>query len=321
MGERVLVTGAGLVGLQVAALEIEAGRQPVLFDVNPRPDLVESTIDPSRCAVVRGDVAETCDLLRAIKDHDVTRIVHTAAFPGFTGGSQANPVSSVRVNVLGTVQILELARSFGVRRVVVCSSSAMYASVDGGEDRGAPNREEAWPRPTTVYATTKQAAENLVVNYASAFGLDAVAVRFATIFGPPGGSGIGTLMMEDAVAAAVRGQPIVVQPGRAEWIYVKDAARGAHRACWAERPTDRIFNIGGGRNYDGSEMFAAFQEVFPEVEMTTPRQVLSMGVDGEPMDLARATEQLEYEVSYPLPAAIRDYRDWMVAHRPFGRCP
>src|SRR5581483_1440437 len=131
---------------------------------------------------------------------------------------------SIQVNILGTANVLETARLLELERVVVCSSSAMYV-MTGGEDNGVVNKEEAWPRPGSIYAATKQAAENLALNYTSSFGLRTTCLRFATVFGPwaAGGGGIGTTAMEDIARAARRGETLEVDPTPREWLYSKDA--------------------------------------------------------------------------------------------------
>ena len=82
----VLVTGAGLVGSQLARLEQEAGRTPVLFDIAPNRRALADFIDLEDCVVVRGDVLNPLDLVAAVRQYGVTRIAHTAAYPNLMAG-------------------------------------------------------------------------------------------------------------------------------------------------------------------------------------------------------------------------------------------
>ncbi len=261
----VLITGAGLVGAQVARLEQEAGRTPVLFDVAPNTRALSDFVDLDKCVIVRGDLLSPLDLVGAIKRHGVTRIAHTAAFPNLTAGALIAPLATVQVNILGTAHVLEAARLLELERVVVCSSSAMYVTT-GGEDKGVINREEAWPRPGSIYAATKQAAENLALNYTTSFGLPTLCLRFATVFGPwaSGGGGLGTTAMEDIARAARRGETVELDPIAREWLYSKDAGLAVHLATWNEIDGASVFNIGGGATVPQEEFAKAISDVFPQ---------------------------------------------------------
>lgn len=138
-----LITGVGLVGAQIARFEQEAGGTPVLFDVAPNRRALADFVDLDNCIVVRGDLLNPLDLVGAVKEHGVTRIAHTAAYPNLTAGALVAPLAAIQVNILGTAHVLEVARVLGLERVVVCSSSAVYLMA-GGQDDGAAGFEEAW---------------------------------------------------------------------------------------------------------------------------------------------------------------------------------
>lgn len=310
----VLITGAGLVGAQIASLEQQAGRTPVLFDFAPRTDALADFVDLDRCHLVRGDILNPLAIVEAINRHKVTRIIHTAAFGGLTAGARIFPLPTVQVNIVGTANILEAARVLGLERVVLCSSSAIY-TYKGGQDGGAPGREEAYPRPSTIYATTKQAMEDLGLNYAAEFGLDVLAVRFASVFGPwrAGGGGILSVAAETWLRAALAGEPISIPPTRLEWVYSKDAAQGAFLACHVEKPKDRVFNIGMGVASGGPEIAAAIEGAAPGAKVTVednpPKGAVI--VDMKAMDPARAREQLGYRAAFQMPEAMADYCAWL----------
>lgn len=308
-----LITGAGLVGGQVARLEQEAGRTPVLVDVAPNRRALADFVDLDDCVVIRGDLLNPLDLVAAVKEHGVTRIAHTAAYPNLTAGAQQAPLAAVQVNILGTAHVLEVARILGLERVVVCSSSALYLTT-GGEDEGAPDREEAWPRPAILYGTTKQAAENLALNYSSSYGFQALCLRFATVFGPwaTGGGGAGTTMMEDLVRAAARNEPVEVEPTPREWLYSKDAARAVHLAAWTEMEASGVFNIGGGAAWSGEDLASALSKIAPDagIEVGAPSGGLT-SVTLPVMSADRARDVLGFTPAYDVEAAFNDYYEWL----------
>lgn len=310
----VLITGAGLIGSQIARLEQEAGRTPVIFDVAPRTDALADFVDIGNCVVVRGDVTSPLDIVAAVTANGVRRIIHTAAFGGLTLGSNAAPLTSTLVNTMGSAYVLEAARVLKLDRVVLCSSSTLYMSMEGGQDNGAYGMEEAYPRVNNVYAANKQAAEDLGRAYQKTFGLDVVAVRFAAVFGPwgPGGGGAATTAMERWIRGSMAGEPAEVTISGADWVYSKDAAKGAHLACWADSYTDRLFNLGMGRPYPAQEIADAINAVTGTGSAKPSPAAISPGRPA--MRIERASQQLGYQVEYPMDVAVRDYRDWLAAH-------
>ncbi|MDP2718414.1 MAG: NAD(P)-dependent oxidoreductase [Dehalococcoidia bacterium] len=182
----VLITGAGLVGSQIARLEVERGERPVLMDIAFNNEALSSIVAVGAVRLFPGDVLNSLALARVIKEENITRIIHTAANPMLTAGAQQDPYGAVRLNIMGTANVLEAARIFKLERVVFCSSNVLQSYVDRGGDKGAGGEE--FPRPTSIYASTKLTCENLGLNY-TAFGVDFVAVRFAAVFGPLAGAG------------------------------------------------------------------------------------------------------------------------------------
>ena len=310
----VLITGAGLIGSQIARLEQEAGRTPVIFDVAPRLDALADFVDLDQCVVVRGDVTSPLDIVAAITANGVRRVIHTAAFGGLSLGSNVAPLTSTLVNTMGSAYVLEAARVLKLDRVVLCSSSTLYMSMVGGDDNGAYGLEEAYPRVNNVYAANKQAAEDLGRAYQKTFGLDVVAVRFAAVFGPwgPGGGGAATTAMERWIRGSMSGEPAEVTISGADWVYSKDAAQGAHRACWADGYTDRLFNLGMGRPYPAQEIADDINAVTGTGSAKPSPTAISPGRPA--MSIERAKRQLGYQVEFPMEAAVRDYRDWLAAH-------
>ena len=310
----VLITGGGLVGSQIARLEQQAGRTPVIFDMAPRTDALADFVDLDGCVVVRGDVTNPLDLVAAVQANGVTRIIHTAAYGNLTAGSNLAPLTSTLVNTMGTAYVLEIARTFGLERVVLASSSTLYMSLAGGEDKGEYGYEEAYPRPNNVYAANKQAAEDLGRAYQNTFGLDVVAVRYAAVFGPwrPGGGGIATTAMERWIRSALSGEPSEITISGADWVYSKDAATGTHLACWADGLESRLFNLGMGRSYNAQEIADAVNSATSD-GLAKPSANAIMAARPA-MNTDRAHKQLGWTVEYPMEAAVSDYRDWLAAH-------
>ena len=311
----ILIIGSGLVGSQIARILVEEGERPVILDVAPQPEALSDIVDLGRLTLRRGDVLNPFDLVRTIREAGIRRIIHTAANPMLTLGAQQDPYSAIQVNVMGTINVLEAARLHGIERVVVTSSNVLSFYLTGGEDKGDTSREEAFPRPSTFYAATKQAVENLGLNYARWCNLDVVAVRFGAVAGPWRGRGGGgpSNIFRDLVERSLRGEEAQIPPRNMDWVYSKDAGAGAVLALKVRGLTSRVFNITMGRVYSAEQMIDAVKRVIPGARIrveTPPGTEISVTEMEHPTDLSRSRAELGYAPKYDMEAAVRDYVEW-----------
>ena len=311
----VLVTGAGLIGAQIVRILVEEGERPVVLDLAPQLDAVADIVAVEPLTVVRGDILSPLELARVIREHWITRIIHTAANPLLTVGAQRNPYAAIQVNIVGTVNILEIARTFGLGRVVLTSSAVLSHYLAGGEDGGNAAKEEAFPRPSTFYAATKQAVESLGLNYARWCGVDVVIVRFAAAVGPWRGRGGGgpSNMFRELIERSLRGEETALPRRAMEWVYSKDAAAGTVLALKAGELQSRVFSISMGRVYRAEEVAETVRRVIPAARIQL-QEVTEAGSAfpevHDPLDLTRSRVQLGYEPRYTLEGAVRDYVEW-----------
>jgi nucleoside-diphosphate-sugar epimerase len=312
MTDTTLVIGAGLVGSQIGRVLQERDERVVFMDPAPQPDSVAQILDISRAPIVPGSVLRPLELTRVIREHGITRIVHTAANPMLTLGAQRDPYAAIELNVMGTVNVLEAARIHGIARVVVASSNVLNHYIAGGRDApGALIGEEDYPRPTTFYASTKQAVENLGLNYASWCGVEFAAVRYGAVCGPWSGAGGGgpSNVFRTAVRAALAGHEAMVPPAAMEWVYSKDAGRGTVLALEARDLCSRVFNITMGRLVTPQDMCDALVAAIPgaKVRLENPAgTAVSLQQMMRRSDPTLARDVLGYEPEFDIFGAVAD---------------
>src|SRR2546428_5016799 len=265
----VLVIGAGLVGSQIARILVEQGGHPVLMDRAPQPRALGQIVDLTKVTLVEGDVLHPLSLAGILREHAITQVVHMAANPMLTIGAQKNPIGSIELNIMGTANVLEAARVFKLKRVVVASSNVLNHHIQGGEGGGDAMDEEAFPRPISIYASCKQAIESLGLNYARWFGVDFAAVRYGAVAGPWSGAGGGgpSNVFLTLIRHVMRGEEGVVPAAALEWVYSKDAAAGTVLALKAESLKDRVFNLTMGTLPSPADLMLAVKAVFPEARL------------------------------------------------------
>ena len=311
-----LVIGAGLIGSQVARILVERGEMPVLMDVTAQPEAIGQIVDLGKVTLIQGDVLRPLSIVDALKSHGVTRIAHTAANPLLTVGAQREPYSAINLNIMGTVNVLEAARVFGLKRVVVSSSSVLNSYFAGGADAGDFGKEEAFPRPTTFYAATKQAVESIGLNYAKWCGIEFAGLRYGAVFGPWSGAGGGgpSNIIREAMKNALAGKEATVPLGAMEWVYSKDAAQGTVLALEAKDLGSGVFNITMGTLTQPGEFAAAIGAVVPDAKVkfdAPPSARVALTNRDSHADLSRARRHLGYKPQFPLREAVNDLAEWM----------
>ena len=179
-----------------------------------------------------------------------------------------------------------------------------------------PAWEEAFPRPTTFYAATKQAVESLSLNYAAWCDLDVRAVRYAAIAGPWSGRGGGgpSNTFRSLVESALLTGKVEVPARSMEWVYSKDAARGTVLALEADDIDSRVFNIGTGRITTSEDFADAIAQVLPETRTSiSDSEQERASSQTLPLNLDRSRKLLGYEPRFDMEGAVRDYVDWYTA--------
>ena len=247
---RILVTGVlGCLGAWTAREALADGDEVVGFDLGE--DLARLRLvlgdDAARVTLVRGDITDLDAVERVLDEHEITRVVHLAALQ--VPFVRANPPLGMRVNVAGTVNVLEAvaAGSTGSRG---SPTRARPRSTTPPTPRPRPRR--AARAPTTLYGVSKLADEGMARVYAADAGLASVGLRPYVVYGPGRDQGM-TSGPTAAMLAAVRGEPYTIGfSGTAQYDYAPDVARAFLLAADAAgRGGGRLQRAGRGRDGRG----------------------------------------------------------------------
>ncbi len=168
--------GAGFIGSNLVRALLERGDEVRVLDnfsTGNRRNLADLAGDVE---IVEGELRSYERVHAAVRGVEV--VFHQGALPSVPRSVQ-DPLTTSAVNVEGTLNVLLAARDSGVRRVVFASSSSVY-----GEAERYPTPEDAVPAPISPYGITKLACEHLARAYELSAGLDALVLRYFTIYGP-----------------------------------------------------------------------------------------------------------------------------------------
>lgn len=231
---KILVTGAGgFVGANVVPRLAEQGFDCLGLDLH-RGELEE------KFPMIQGDILDENHLDRVLEN--VSIIVHLAVSNLRT--SIKNPKRNVKINVNGTLNILEAARERGVGKIVYASASSVY-----GTPRYVPVDEDHPKFPTTVYGITKYASEHLLRVYHRLYGLDYFILRFTNVYGPKQHLSTGGLVPV-ALNKIHAGETMQVYGDGSQtrdFVYVGDLARMIVDIVSDEEKKNMIVNAGTGK--------------------------------------------------------------------------
>jgi UDP-glucose 4-epimerase len=251
---KALVTGgAGFIGSHlVDALTARGDEVVVLDDLSSgRAANIASAIDAG-ARLIPADVTDAGAVERICQSPAPDRVFHLAAQIDVRV-STADPAHDARVNVEGTVNVLESARRAGTRRLVLASSCAVYG--EPSEDR-LPLAEDAPLRPGNPYGQSKLAAEGYLALYRSLYGMETAALRFGNVFGPrQGAAGEGGVVSIFAEVLRAGGVPSIFGDGgqTRDFVYVGDIVAALIAA--SDRGATGEMNVATGSETSVSGLF------------------------------------------------------------------
>lgn len=250
----ILVTGgAGFIGSHVVDAYIEAGHAVTVID-----DLSSGFRENlnSAATFVQMDIRDTA--VAEVFAKGRFDVVNHHAAQMDVRRSVADPSFDASVNVLGSLNIFEQARSHGVRRIILASTGgAIY-----GEQEEFPAGEDHPTRPLSPYGITKLACERYLYYYQAVHGIGYVVLRYANVYGPRqnphGEAGVVAIFCKKILSGS---DPVINGDGgqTRDYTFVKDVVQ-ANLLALNHRASD-VFNVGTGVETDVNTLFRTLRTV------------------------------------------------------------
>lgn len=316
-----LVTGAtGFTGINIVRILAESGEPVIALGHRPAGaechQFIKGLEEKVQFAV--GDVLDTDDILSLAERHRVDRFVHTAAITPSVNVERSIPRHIVNVNLMGTVNMLEVAREVSAERFVFTSSSGIYGAP---EARTESVSEDSPLQLGGLYAICKHGCELLLKRYKSLFGLSTVAGRMCAIYGP----------MERATAS--RGNPSTIYKlvsalfahrsvkarGREfvrDYTHVKDASVIWRHLALANDLGHDVYNVSAGVVYSLGEVLETLHSLEPTFgySYTAPDEEADIEIrpEGErgALDITRVKTEFGFSAKYDLRRGLESYLEW-----------
>jgi UDP-glucose 4-epimerase len=256
-GTALVTGGAGFIGSHLVDRLLRDGwRVRVLDDFSSGR---EENLAASRAHIElhRGDLCDDALIARAVTGADA--VFHEAAIPSVPR-SVAEPALTNRVNLDGTLGLLQAARAAGVRRFVFAASCAAY-----GNGEQLPKQEDMPAAPESPYALQKIAAEGYCTLFARLYGLETVALRYFNVYGPRQNpqSEYAAVLPRFITECLAGRAPTIHGDGEQtrDFVFVGDIVEANLLAASSARAVGSVVNVAGGRRISLNELLRAIQAV------------------------------------------------------------
>ncbi|HKQ23659.1 MAG TPA: NAD-dependent epimerase/dehydratase family protein [Burkholderiales bacterium] len=258
----VLVTGAGgCIGTWALSLLVDAGVTVVALDLNEdkrRPKLLMADSELAGVQWLTGDIADPTAVMNAVGTSGARAIIHLAALQ--VPFCKADPIGGARVNVVGTVNMFEAARKFGVKRVAYASSIAAHGVFD--------------PKTmATLYGAYKFCNEQTARVYAHDWHIPSVGLRPGVVYGIGRDQGMTSKTTMAILAAAARRPYSIPFRGAISWLHAGEVASAFVKAVSKERAGAEVFDINGVPSTVEHSM-DLLRKVAPEAQITISGEAL-----------------------------------------------
>lgn len=318
---RALVTGAaGFIGSTLVDRLLSEGYQVVGIDNFSTGDPVNlahaqacSARRAKRFTLVRVDI-QAPELTGIIAGASPDVVFHLAAQVDLRT-SVINPDHDARVNVLGTINVLEACRRSGVERIV-------YAAAGGsryGSPLSLPVDEDAPVDPLSPNAAAKLAAEIYLCAYAEMYGMSPVVLALGSVYGPRqstrGDSGAVTIFAKQLIA----GHPVIIYgDGTAvrDYVYIDDVVDAFMSAGELPRGLMATYNIGTGRQTTVNDVYELVAEAVGVLNRPRYAAVRTGEVHSVALDPGAAEQELGWRASIDVAEGVRRTVGWLRATEP-----
>ncbi len=312
----ILVTGgAGFIGSHIVDALVKEEPENIIVASNlflgKIENLAEAKSKFPKLNIMKLDMSDLDSVEYALHENPVDIVFNLAVVPLPT--SHVRPKWTYLQNVLITAHLLELARKNAFKTLIQFSSSEVY-----GTAKYIPMDESHPIDPTTPYAASKAATDQMTISYQRTFGLDASIVRPFNTYGPrQNAKGDFLALIPLTMTRILKNEDLVINGDgnqTRDWIHVEDTARGAVEAAKHESTRGKVINIGSGREVTINEIVRLIVEHTNYNRPIVHKEVRAADVRRHYSDNSLAKKLINFEPSIGIEEGIRKTVDWYLKH-------
>ena len=309
---KILVTGgAGFIGSHVVQALLNRGDEVVVvdnlndyYDVQLKKDRLKMILQ--EVTFYELDIADLEGMRKVFFDNKIDQVCHLAAQAGVRY-SLENPFAYEKANNVGTLNILELMKEFGVKDLVYASSSSVY----GGNKKTPFSVEDNVDRPVSLYAATKKYNELIAHVYHHLYGLNCLGLRFFTVYGPLGRPDMALFKFTKAI---LEDKPIDVYNFgnmKRDFTFITDIVDGVVRSL--DRVSEVKYSVLNLGNSNTVQLNRFIEIIEKELGKKAERNLMPLQPGDVPetfADIEKTKEVLSWEPKVGIEEGIKKFIDW-----------
>ncbi len=309
---KVLLTGgAGFIGSHFCEYLLDRQHEVVIldnfndyYDPGIKRRYIQSVQQHPQATVVEGDILDHALMSHLFREHHFDAIVHLAARAGVRP-SLKQPGLYERVNVQGTIELLDLARDHNVDRIIVASSSSVY----GNNEKVPFHEDDNVDHPISPYAATKKACELICYTFHHLYNMNITCLRFFTVYGPRQRP---DMAIHKFTYLLSKDEPIPMYGDgstRRDYTYITDILDGMYKSL-LNCNGYRIYNLGESKTVSLNELIGIIEEAYGKKAVIQKLPMQPGDVRITYADITRARTELGYDPKVDIRDGVHEFVKW-----------
>ena len=301
MAGYLITGGGGFIGSNITRYLVERGEKVRILDnfsTGKRENLagLEGKVE-----LVEGDIRDVFTVMRSLEGIDY--ILHQAALPSVPR-SVADPLTTNNVNLIGTLNLLEAAKDFPIKRLVIASSSSVYGDTDS-----LPKKESLTPAPLSPYAASKLAVEYYAKVFHNVYGVESVILRYFNIFGPnQDPTSQYSAVVPKFITSILQDKPVTIfgdgEQSR-DFTFVDNVVSANILAAKADSISGEVINIASGVETTVNELIETIETIVGKKAKRVYLAERAGDVKHSLADISKAKKLLGYSVITDLKTGLK----------------
>lgn len=316
MNKTYLVTGgAGFIGSSLADFLLKKDYKVVVidnfcnfYDPSIKRNNVKDNLDNPNYKLYEIDLRCKSDVEKVFRENKIDDVIHLAAMAGVRPSIE-NPILYQEVNCIGTQNLLEVMKEYGVKNLVMASSSSVY-----GNNKKVPFKEtDIVDYAISPYAATKKSNEVMTHVYHKLFNMNVIMLRFFTVYGPRQRPDLAinkfTRLMLNDEEVTMFGDGTTSR----DYTYIDDIVSGIYSSInyvLNNKDVYEIVNLGNSSPVSLKEMINTIAEVLDKEPKIKEMPMQQGDVNITYADISKAKEMLNYDPKTPFKEGIEKFVKW-----------
>ena len=316
MNRTYLVTGgAGFIGSSLADFLLKKDYKVVVidnfcnfYDPSIKRNNVKDNLDNPNYKLYEIDLRCKSDVEKVFREKKIDVVIHLAAMAGVRPSIE-NPILYQEVNCIGTQNLLEVMKEYGVKNLVMASSSSVY-----GNNKKVPFKEtDIVDYAISPYAATKKSNEVMTHVYHKLFNMNVIMLRFFTVYGPRQRPDLAinkfTRLMLNDEEVTMFGDGTTSR----DYTYIDDIVSGIYSSInyvLNNKDVYEIVNLGNSSPVSLKEMINTIAEVLDKEPKIKEMPMQQGDVNITYADISKAKEMLNYDPKTPFKEGIEKFVKW-----------